>query len=394
MSPDPNKTCNSLLQNIRDSGLKFICQETPWSMYLTLRKSFVKSRPNQISHSPVIVNPMKKNISNETELNLIKTCLDKLADNHKKFEAENKAVKKDLEEAVEDSDAKNETIQNLRKANSNLHEKIDNLEEVNHSLTVGKKKLDDKELKTLKHVLKELLSKFENSRLEVKNLKSEIASFKSDKNSLSVACKTSRKEITELSKKNDKEKELLKIKIVDLNTFKQEAKAKERAEIRQNRKAIKKSKKEAKVVVIDSLEHDTTADENENITVDVVTNNRFQTLADTNDDEENQAQDHPEPRLEGESSDQKNSMSGASFFAPRPSTAVTTFTVTSSSVTSSSVTSSSSTFQERIQCDQCLRKCVDERDMEHHIYLWHTDKETQILMAKKKYSTSDSKLVV
>ena len=125
----------------------------------------MKSRPNQISHSPVIVNPMKKNISNETELNLLKTCLDKLADNHKKLEAENKAVKKDLEEAIEDSDAKNETIQNLRKANSNLHEKIDNLEEVNHSLTVGKKKLDDKELKTLKHDHKELLSKFENSRL-------------------------------------------------------------------------------------------------------------------------------------------------------------------------------------------------------------------------------------
>lgn len=127
-------------------------------MYLTLRKSFVKSRPKQISHSPVIVNPMKENLSNETELNLLKTCLDKL-------EAENKAVKKDLEEAIEDSDAKNETIQNLRKANSNLHEKIDNLEEVNHSLTVGKKKLDDKELKTLKHDHKELLSKFENSRL-------------------------------------------------------------------------------------------------------------------------------------------------------------------------------------------------------------------------------------
>ena len=52
-----------------------------------------------------------------------------------------KTRQKDLVEAIEDSDAKNETIQNLRKANSNLHEKIDNIEEVNHSLTVGKKKV-------------------------------------------------------------------------------------------------------------------------------------------------------------------------------------------------------------------------------------------------------------
>ena len=188
-----------------------------------------------------------------------------------------------------------------------------------------------------------------------------------------------------MSQKFEKEKELLELKIVDLNTFKQETKAKEREEILQNRKAMKKSKKEAKVkAVTDSLEHDNIAEKIENVIVDVVTNNRFETLVDINDNNENQAQHHPLPRLECESSDQKYTMSGASCFTSTPSTS------SSSAVTTSSVTSSSSTsIQERIQCDHCLRKCVDKREMEHHIYLWHTDTETQILMSRKK-TTSDS----
>jgi hypothetical protein len=139
-------------------------------MYLTLRKSFVKSRLNQISHSPVIVNPMKENFSNETELNLVKTCLDKLADDHKKLEAENKAVKKDLVEAIEDSGAKNETIQNLKK----------------QILTSMRKLTTLKKLITVSQLARKIwmISKFENWRLEVKNIKSGIASLKSDKNSL------------------------------------------------------------------------------------------------------------------------------------------------------------------------------------------------------------------
>jgi DNA repair exonuclease SbcCD ATPase subunit len=129
----------------------------------------------------------------------------------------------------------------------------------------------------------------------------------------------------------------------------------------------------------DALERDAIAEKSGDIIVDVVTNNRFETLVDINDNNENQAQHHPELRLECKSSDQKNTMYGASGFTSTPSTS------SSSAVTSSSNTS----FQERIQCDHCSRKCVDERDMEHHIFLWHTDRETQILMSIKKHTTSN-----
>jgi hypothetical protein len=44
--------------------------------------------------------------------------------------------------------------------------------------------------------------------------------------------------------------------------------------------------------------------------------------------------------------------------------------ITSLAVTRVAVSSSSS--PKRIQCDQCARKCVDKKDMECHIFLWHT----------------------
>ena len=65
-------------------------------------------------------------------INFLKTYWKELAANR------NTAVKNYLREAIEDSDAKNKTIHNLSKENSNLHKKIDNLEEVNHILSVGK----------------------------------------------------------------------------------------------------------------------------------------------------------------------------------------------------------------------------------------------------------------
>ena len=37
------------------------------------------------------------------------------------------------------------------------------------------------------------------------------------------------------------------------------------------------------------------------------------------------------------------------------------------------VSSSSWSSSQRLQCDQCDRKCVNKRDMECHIFLWHTD---------------------
>ena len=129
------------------------------------------------------------------------------------------------------------------------------------------------------------------------------------------------------------------------------------------------------ISVSESLNHDTIAEKNEKIIVDVETNNRFETLVDINDHNGNQAQHHPVPRLECESSDQKYT---SSWFTSTPTSSSSAF------ITSAVTTSSSTSVQERIQCDQCSRKCVDNRDMEHHIYLWHTDTKKENLDGQKE----------
>ena len=94
----------------------------------------------------------------------------------------------------------------------------------------------------------------------------------------------------------------------------------------------------------------------------VKVSNRFQVLVDIND----------EPRLESASFDQKILTPG--FIGSSCSPANQPFTSSSSAATTLAARSSSSKyFQERIQCVQCARRCVDKRDMESHIFLWHTE---------------------
>ena len=45
---DVQSSCDFLLYSVRNSGLNFTSQETPFSIFLTLRKSFVKSFQPQI----------------------------------------------------------------------------------------------------------------------------------------------------------------------------------------------------------------------------------------------------------------------------------------------------------------------------------------------------------
>ena len=42
MSPNAQESCNNILQHIRSSNVNFVIQETPYSLFLTIRKSFQK----------------------------------------------------------------------------------------------------------------------------------------------------------------------------------------------------------------------------------------------------------------------------------------------------------------------------------------------------------------
>ena len=68
--PEPQEACQKVLQIVRDSQLNFCSQETPYSVFLTLRKSFTKNFKHPTSLEPVqsILHPqLVKNSNQEME---------------------------------------------------------------------------------------------------------------------------------------------------------------------------------------------------------------------------------------------------------------------------------------------------------------------------------------
>ena len=126
-----------------------------------------------------------------------------------------------------------------------------------------------------------------------------------------------------------------------------------------------------------SFESGTLAVKEEDTIANVEVKNRFKSL-DINSNVKSLAHYHPDESSRESSpesvssSDQKISIPGTPGSScplggqpfTSPSSAVATLAVSPSLTIS---------FQDRIQCDQCARKCVDKRDMECHIFLWHSD---------------------
>ena len=137
MSTKLNATCNSILQNIRSSGLHFSSQETPWSIYVTLRKAFVTPRSYQISS---VENCARENLETEPELNLLKVEFEKLAGNHKELENAFENLKNDFEDALGEIEDKNKMIEERTSANTKLSEK----NAKNKNLTVENQCLETK----------------------------------------------------------------------------------------------------------------------------------------------------------------------------------------------------------------------------------------------------------
>ena len=107
-------SCDLLLQNIRDSGLNYNCQLTPFSMYVTIRKSFIKSRTSLINSTHSL------NVCRKSESSELQEKYDKLLIKQKCLEQGYNNLKSDLEHVIEECDEKNKGIENLE----NLKDKL------------------------------------------------------------------------------------------------------------------------------------------------------------------------------------------------------------------------------------------------------------------------------
>ena len=393
----PQMICDQVLWLIKNSKLNFQARETPFSLTLSIKKRFANLwDQNQFSPTPVSAQISPESFQDTEKLK------------HQNFEQQNEALQG--------------IIINLKEVQDNLERELFASEQARKKLTIEKGELQRKHEKVC-GALKQAKNEFENLDIESRKM--------------SVALESSKKSLELTQKASEKKIEQIKFELDKLNVFKNEKVAEERVA----KKVAKKTRQrqDRNEATKDSKENPMDAKDDDAIKTDIDYNipvaNMFNKLQNKDSfeflDEDNSQNDgnadhnsnkppsdiskHIEHILEPINSsmhstnnssqveptnssqldptnstlhlgltnsssldcDQKYILPGVSCFTSTPSAS------SSSAVNTSAVTSSSSnSIAERIQCDQCSRKCVGKRDMEHHIYLWHTDRETQILMSR------------
>ena len=185
MKMDPNTSCEILLNNLRKSNLTFVLQETPYSLYLTIRKKFIKKFAE-----PSLTENRKTEASNENEtlkaeLVQAKLTCKKLKETNKVLENKIKSTEVELvtirEKQKKALDVKQDEIKVLKDVikNSNT-EKSSIRDELSQSKKVVKKK--EKEIYSLER-------KVENMIENVKGLKESIYGLKNEKSKLEKSIK-------------------------------------------------------------------------------------------------------------------------------------------------------------------------------------------------------------
>ena len=102
MQTNPHATCATILDNLCSSGLTYKLNETPFSVYLTIRKKFTKD------HAPTHTNPETKLKNLESKVNNLKADLD--------YKSKvNSAEKESLVEKLKDADQEIKTSRILIK---------------------------------------------------------------------------------------------------------------------------------------------------------------------------------------------------------------------------------------------------------------------------------------
>ena len=185
----PQKLCEMLLENVRASQLNFSIQDTPFSVYLTLRKSFSKKIQNEVFKSqPAAPHRHFVDVSNdkmselECEIASLRIGNSNLAEKNKFLEDAQHTLAKNYDDEV----SYNEEIKAELEILATKCKNIENLFEKN-----------EMKLNKIQNEKKVLELKHEKTCAEVNNLKSEKKEFEKEKNKISIAFKTAKKEAKE-----------------------------------------------------------------------------------------------------------------------------------------------------------------------------------------------------
>ena len=189
---NPNTSCEILLNNLRKSNLTFMLQETPYSMYLTIRKKFTK----KTVESSLAGNHLFSKAEATKEHDNLKAELEKSKMKSKKIEETNQI----LENKIKGAEVEFDTITDkLKKALDEKQGEIKVLKEVIKNSNSEKSNIRD-ELNQSKKVIKKkdkdiysLERKVENINENVKSLKDNNYGLKNEKSKLEKAIKNMEK---------------------------------------------------------------------------------------------------------------------------------------------------------------------------------------------------------
>ena len=214
---DPFQTCDSLLSSVKSSNLNFSLIETPFSVTLTIRKSFVKDK-NGFVRKSIFGGISQQNCHVLDEKQLLK----------------NSALR-DLHEAELAIKAKDDQIAEFEATVKHLKNKL----EVSRTETDN---FVDAKVKVIKDEKRSLQIKHEKMCSETKTVKQENENLKKELNSLNVALKSAKKEIKDTSKEFERNILSLGDKIQNLNDYKVDKVAEEKELRSKLKKADKKLK--------------------------------------------------------------------------------------------------------------------------------------------------------
>ena len=206
MAADPETSTTLILQAIRSSGLNFCCQETPYSVHLTLRKSFTKSWSSQTKPESGV--KVEREPSAEME---------SLRKEKNQFRDAFERVRQDLVDTLEDCEEKSKVIKNLQEINIKQEQTIKLVESKNTNL---KKISDEKhlakidEIKLLKRENSELRDNIKEKNNENKSLVKEKKDFEDQ----------SRKKLNEMESKLEHLEDFKASKLVEEKADKKEIK--------------------------------------------------------------------------------------------------------------------------------------------------------------------------
>ena len=251
-----DQTCEKIIKQICESKLHYHMNQTPYSIYFSIRKKFIKGfEPKSAGNNKIV------HMEPELELLNLKNEYAKLYTFYESAVANENLLKCEISRLAQEVEVKSK-------------------DDSKHKF--------DAENKLLRNELSESKAKYEKKCVEIKAFKDDNESIRKEMNSLSVALKRSKKEHRELSQSHEKEIKLLEKRIVELVDYKNKKMADERGLKLQQRKEIKKARQLLSKNDQNKVPEDDTfneSDSNKNI-VNVPVSNCFDALI-TSHSEEN-----------------------------------------------------------------------------------------------------------